>query len=110
MEHSDALAALLAHVNADHRVCPLPLKWNELWELLPSRRRTASGGWEPPLPLILAAWGATSNAEKRARLDEHIHWAASHGSLDQVDHFIRALRQDDWLIEATTGHVGEYDD
>ena len=38
--------------------------------MLPDRRREGSG-WEPPLPLILAAWHTTSALSKMLRLEEH---------------------------------------
>jgi hypothetical protein len=46
---------LLNYVRDNRRVCPVPQRWNELWEMLPDRKRVGNG-WEPPLPLILAAW------------------------------------------------------
>ena len=68
--------------------------------MLPNRRRVGSG-WEPPLPLILAAWDTTSDRPKMLRLAHHIEWAATHGALDAVDKFLRALREEDWH------HVGD---
>ena len=47
-------AGLIAYCRENSRVCPMPQRWNALWELLPNRKRVG-GGWEPPLPLILAA-------------------------------------------------------
>ena len=52
------LSDLLDYVRSNDRVCPQPQKWNELWEMLPDRRR-AGEGWEPSLPLILDAWWDT---------------------------------------------------
>ena len=68
------LEELLAFSQAERRVCPQPQRWNELWELLPERKR-AGAGWEPSLPLILGAWWYTSDAEKRERFLSHIRWA-----------------------------------
>jgi hypothetical protein len=70
------LNEVLAECEAHGRVSPQPQKWNELWELLPDRRRQGAG-WEPPLPLILAAWHDSSDAEKRERLRLHLRWARS---------------------------------
>lgn len=61
-------------------VCPLPMPWNELWEMLPSRRRVGLG-WQPALPLILAAWADTPALAKAERLSEHVIWANTHGTL-----------------------------
>jgi hypothetical protein len=48
------------------------------------------------LPLILSAHWATTAAEKHRRLEEHLHWAASHGQLDQAINYLRGLGTDDW--------------
>ena len=58
--------ALLDHIRENGRVCPVPRRWNELWEMLPARRR-GGRGWEPPLPLILAAWWSVSISGKNHR-------------------------------------------
>ena len=76
MSHLDAL---FSYVVENRRVCPLPDHWNRLYELLPSRRQLSSGGWEPPLPLILGGWWSSDDSAKRARLALHIRWAAEHG-------------------------------
>jgi len=73
---------------------------NALWELLPDRKRVG-GGWEPALPLILAAWHDTSYLMKILRLAEHIEWAAEHGALETVAVFLRDLREEDWF------HLGD---
>ena len=74
--------------------------WNQLWEMLPERRRDGSG-WKPSLPLILAAWHDTPAMLKVLRLAEHIEWAAQHGALESVAGFLRKLREEDWH------HAGE---
>jgi hypothetical protein len=59
------------------------------------------GGWEPALPLILAAWHDTPAISKMLTLDEHIRWAAEHNALESVGVFIRNLEENDWL------HLGQ---
>jgi hypothetical protein len=66
-----------------------------MWELLPNRSRKGSG-WEPPLPLILAAWWHASNLEKMICFDQHIQWAADHGALDTVLDYLETLSPEDW--------------
>tara|TARA_Y100001934_G_scaffold260783_1_gene333416 strand:- start:2044 stop:2340 length:297 start_codon:yes stop_codon:yes gene_type:complete len=87
---------LLARILVNGRVCPKPQKWNELWELLPNRERRAEGGWNPPLPLILAAWWDASNYEKASRLKAHIDWASKHDCMEQVEEFLINLTEEDW--------------
>ena len=94
--------ALVLFCRENGRVCPLPMPWNRLWELLPERERVDGGGWKPALPLILGAWAHTSSAAKAQRLLEHIEWADAHGVLEAADRFLRDLPESDWL------HIGEW--
>lgn len=79
----------------------MPSHWKALWEMLPNRKRVG-GGWEPALPLILAAWHDTPVLLKMVRLKEHIDWAEKHGVLDEVDKFLRSLSESEWA------HVGDH--
>jgi len=97
---SEAIESLIAFCRENGRVCPLPQLWNRLWEMLPDRLR-AGAGWQPPPPLILAAWHDTPAMLKMLRLTEHIEWAAKHGSLEVVETFLRGLCEDDWF------HIGD---
>jgi hypothetical protein len=90
------LEQILAIARQANRVCPLPQEWNRLYELLPEKRRVKNS-WEPAPPLILAAWSDTPAMSKILRLQEHIEWAASHGSLDVIGKFLAALPEDQWL-------------
>lgn len=92
----EKLSALLEYVRAEGRVCPMPDYWSQLWEMLPDKKRVGMG-WEPSLPLILAAWWDTPALSKILRLQEHIRYAAEHGVLDEVDKFLLALSNDQWF-------------
>ena len=87
--------SLLRFIKASGRVCPQPQAWNKLYEMLPDKKRVGNG-WEPPLPLILAAWWDTPNLMKMMRLQEHIDYALAKGVLPEVDRFLRSLRDDEW--------------
>ncbi len=95
MSAQETLEQLLRYVEINNRVCPIPQRWAELWEMLPGRQRVGQG-WEPALPLILAAWWDTPILPKMLRLREHIEWADSHGVLQRVDRFLRSLPEDHW--------------
>ena len=97
---SDSVESLIAFCRENGRICPLPRVWNQLWEMLPNRSQ-AGVGWEPPAPLILAAWHETPAMPKMLRLADHIEWASRHGALESVACFLRALQEKDWF------HVGE---
>ncbi len=89
------LEQALEEAQKNNRVCPQPLKWKELYELLPNTKRKGNG-WEPSLPLILAAWGNTPAMLKILRLREHIEWAFEHGCLDDILVFLQNLKEDEW--------------
>ena len=95
------LTELLDYAQANRRVCPQPQKWNELWELLPHKKRVGNG-WEPALPLILAAWWETPALLKILRLREHIVYAEAHGVLVDVERFLKGLPEEDWA------HLGDF--
>lgn len=90
-----SLEDVLREASRDGRVCPMPMKWNRLWEMLPDRRRVG-GGWEPPAPLILAAWWVADDDKKRECFHLHIRWADEHGVLDKVAKLIYGLTEHDW--------------
>jgi len=94
------LEQTLAEAQKNNRVCPQPREWQSLYEMLPDKRREG-GGWEPSLPLILAAWWETPALPKMLRLREHIEWASAHDCLDQVHSFLCQLPEDAWH------HIGE---
>jgi hypothetical protein len=97
---SDTVENLVAYCRVNDRVCPLPPLWNDLWEMLPNRARVGAG-WQPPPPLILAAWHDTPAMLKMLRLKEHIDWAAKHGELESIGNFLREMREEDWF------HIGD---
>lgn len=75
----------------------IPKDWQKLWEMLAHKEQKPSGGWEPPLPHILASWHQTTLAEKQARFKEHLQWAADHGQLDEIGSYLRSLSEDQWI-------------
>ncbi len=95
-----SLEQVLAEAQKNNRICPQPQKWQQLYELLPKKKRKGAG-WEPSLPLILAAWWDTPAMLKMLRLREHLEWAAAHGCLEQVHEFLQALPEEQWH------HIGE---
>jgi hypothetical protein len=93
-------ALLLEYVKANGRACPQPMCWNALWKMLPNRRR-AGTGWEPALPLILAAWWDTPALQKHLRFLEHLEWARTQDCVGEVEAYLRALSEPDWY------HLGD---
>jgi hypothetical protein len=89
------IEAVEALVKSNDRVCPLPEKWNALWQLLPNRKRKGNS-WEPSPPLILAAWHHSSNLEKMLRLKDHLKWAEKHNALEEIEEYLQTLTEEDW--------------
>jgi hypothetical protein len=85
----------------NNRLVPMPQQWNELYSRLKNTRQKPSGGWEPPLPLILGAWDYSTPIEKQLRFKEHLHWAQEQGQLEEIDGFLRSLTETQWC------HFGE---
>jgi hypothetical protein len=68
---SETVETLTVYCRDNKRVCPLPKAWQQLWEMLPEKRR-AVDAWEPAMPLIEAAWHDAPAMLKMVRLSEHI--------------------------------------
>jgi hypothetical protein len=89
--------ALVEYCRTGRRICPQPQAWNRVWEMLPDRKQERSSGWNPSLPLILAAWHHATDLEKILRLREHIQWADEHGAISAIDEYIRGLSEEQWF-------------
>jgi len=96
---TETFEAIWAICASNARVSPMSQPWNYLFGMLKGTRQLPNGGWEPPLPLILAAWHETSASEKRARFKRHIEWAGEQRQLDEIGLCLRALPEDQWLHE-----------
>ncbi|MDP1590470.1 MAG: hypothetical protein Q8M07_22140 [Prosthecobacter sp.] len=83
-----------------NRVCPKPEHWQRLYEMLPNKKQTRAG-WEPPPPLVDAAWRDTPSIPKRMVFRQHIEWAAAHGCLQEVFSLMKSLDESEWH------HMGE---
>lgn len=90
---------VIAEATSNRRVCPQPQLWNQLWEMLPERKRVGAS-WQPAPPLILAAWWEASDAAKRERFIEHLECANARGALDSIAKFLSSLTNEQWHIEA----------
>ena len=100
-EANETQESLWAYCTAEKRLAPQPPQWNELFQMLKNTRQKPTGGWEPPLPLILAAWHHSMPIEKQLRLKDHLQWANDQGQLQEVGKYLRSLREYEWC------HFGE---
>jgi len=91
---NNGMKDLIAYVTSNERVCPQPMKWDEMWKLMGSLSRNIPDF--PGLPLILNGWDMSTDQQKRLRLIEHIKFGNQIGVLDKIDGFLRALPEDSW--------------
>lgn len=87
---------VLVEARRNNRVCPLPAIWQRLYAYLPN-----TGPHLSKVPATHAEWQQVPSLQKRARLREHIEWAASQGVLRQVYEALRELPENRWH------HIGE---
>jgi hypothetical protein len=87
---------VLVEARRNNRVCPLPAIWQRLYAYLPN-----TGPHLAKVPATHAEWAQVPALQKRARLREHIEWAASQGVLRQVYEALKKLPENRWH------HIGE---
>lgn len=89
------LDEVLIILKKNNRVCPIPLVWQKLYDLLPNKKR-GELGWMPPLPLILTAWHYSNDEQKSSRIREHIEWADKNNYIEKIYNFLSSLSEDEW--------------
>ena len=87
---------VLVEARRNNRVCPLPAIWQRLYAYLPN-----TGPHLAKVPATHAEWQQVPSLQKRARLREHIEWAAAQGVLRQVYEALRKLPEERWH------HIGD---
>lgn len=85
---------MLEEISRNDRVCPNPIFWNELHELV--IKAAINENAHPPLPLILGGWWHSSNESKAHRLVELLTWADVHKVSNVAWAYINALNEDEW--------------
>ena len=99
-QEKETFDTLWKYCTSNNRVCPMPMKWNDLYQMLHNTKQIGAG-YEPSIPLILNGWEMSSPLEKMLRLEEHIKWAEKQNQLDEIGGFLRSLNEEDWA------HYGE---
>ncbi len=102
-----SLEDAVATIFINERVCPTPIRWNSLYELL-CKVAEEKGVDGPLTPLILGAWWHSPPAEKADRLKSHLSWASDHGVLEQALSFLARIPESDWVhvADAPSGKGG----
>jgi TPR repeat protein len=94
-DQPEDLDSLWSYCNQKERV--VPRDWNKFYKMLANRRQLPSGGWEPALPLILAAWHETDADQKKQRFLEHLEWAGTQDQLGMIGAYLRSLDEAEWF-------------
>ncbi len=100
--YNDSLEDLIRYSKSNNRIVPCPPKWNEIYEMLPNRKRVGAG-WDPPIPLILGGWWYSTEHEKQQRFFQHLRYAEKNGIIKEVSGFIRSLTEDEWCHSGNAG-------
>lgn len=82
---------VLVEARRNNRVCPQPVFWFQLYDLLPEGPR------RPAPPPDGPAWRSASSLAKRMALRDQLEYADRAGALPAVLTFLRTLREEDWL-------------
>jgi hypothetical protein len=94
---------LIDFITTDERVCPKPFLWSDLYSKMKQESSDRGITTKISLPLILAAWRGSTDAQKRQRLVEQIKFSDSHDFLSVVDLFLRSIPDGDWYRCSETG-------
>lgn len=92
------LADIISHMEGHRYICPIPQSWQHVYSLLPGKKRVAAG-FDPPVPLILGAWGHTNDQEKRQRFQIHLEYAVKNNVVNDVCDYLAGLSAGEWLHE-----------
>jgi len=90
----ETFESLWKYCTSDNRVCPMPMKWNDVFNMLKDHENLN-------LPLILNGWEMSSPLEKNLRFKNHIQSATNSDQLDEIGKYLRSLPEDQWV------HYGE---
>lgn len=97
----NSLDALWEFCTNNNRLVPMPPQWSQLYGMLKNTCQKPSGEWEPPLPLVLAAWHHYKPIDKQLRFKEHLRWVDAQNQLPEITAFLRSLPETKWC------HFGE---
>ncbi|SNR33903.1 hypothetical protein [Lutibacter flavus] len=75
----------------NNRICPQPMIWNELYELMCEDLKVHA----IPKPLILAGWNFSNDLEKSIRFREHLN-LINFDSDNRIKTYILNIEEENW--------------
>jgi len=97
----ETFESLWKYCTSNDRLCPMPMRWNDLFGILKDTKQNSDGSWNPSLPLILSGWEHTAPIQKFLVFQEQIQWASDKNQLNEVGKYLRSLSENEWA------HYGE---
>ena len=94
----ETFESLWEYCISNNHVCPIPLKWNSLFNMLKNNDQLN-------LPLILNGWEMSSSLEKNLRFKEHVQSASHTKQLDEVKNYLSSLSEEDWVNYLSLIHI-----
>ena len=94
------IEALIDEIAGPGWVCPMPMKWNDLYNKLNFINNYVLSYPETkqvPIPLILTGWWCTGSSEKKERFMVHLRWARDKSVLDDILEYLKKLDETEWL-------------
>lgn len=77
---------------ANERICPLPMRWGELYGIL--KNKTTE---KPFRPLLISLRSKNVLISKQLVLFEHIDWAKKQNQIEEISTFLYSLPESEWL-------------
>jgi len=79
------------------KVCPVPIVWNNMYNLMLKLQRVRKIEEKPPHPLVLHGW-YSSDEKKKIRFSEMIEYSEKYNLDTSIQSFINKLSDDDWFF------------
>lgn len=76
----------------NNRICPQPMKWNELFNIL---KRIVKDKNKLSPPLILAGWNFSDDCQKKDRFQEHLQLIKEENITAAII-FLDELKKEEW--------------
>ena len=92
MNDKTELKAYIDECNAKNRVCPKPMKWNDLYKFI--KIKTKKDDVEKPL--ILTGWYETPLLAKIACFQQQLEYAYDNGIFESVKNYLSKLTEEQW--------------
>ena len=92
MDNKEELKVYISECNGKGRICPMPMKWNDLYKFI----KIKTGKDDVVKPLILTGWYETPLLAKIACFQQQLEYAYDNGILENVKTYLGRLTEEQW--------------